>query len=139
MGGIPCGPAGKCKNCGHDLWQNADYTIEHHTRIYKPFGHPYSTHDCRAPGCQCQKPEPFILDLVLTGHWFDEIKDGPKRIEYRDNTDYWRRRIKPDTKYVRLRRAYTKTAMVWRVAFIEFDSPKIKIHLSYEIPGGLKF
>ena len=34
------------------------------------------------------------LRLVLTDHWFEEIKSGRKTSEYRKDTDYWYRRLK---------------------------------------------
>lgn len=35
------------------------------------------------------------LRLVLTGHWFEEIKSGRKTSEYRLDTPYWVKRLKP--------------------------------------------
>ncbi len=37
--------------------------------------------------------EPIVLKLVLTDHWFEEIKSGRKTHEYRIETPYWRKRI----------------------------------------------
>ncbi len=34
-----------------------------------------------------------ILHLNLYRKYFDEIADGTKTTEYRDKTDYWKRRI----------------------------------------------
>lgn len=34
-----------------------------------------------------------VLRLVLTGKWYDLIKSGKKKEEYRDITDYWRNRL----------------------------------------------
>lgn len=36
-----------------------------------------------------------ILKLVLTDHWFEEIKSGRKTHEYRKATPFWFKRIKP--------------------------------------------
>lgn len=33
------------------------------------------------------------LKLVLTNHWFDEIKSGRKKYEYRKATPFWLKRI----------------------------------------------
>lgn len=33
------------------------------------------------------------LKLVLTDHWFEEIKSGRKKYEYRKATQFWLRRI----------------------------------------------
>ena len=35
------------------------------------------------------------LRLVLTDHWFEEIKSGRKTSEYRKDTDFWQKRLKP--------------------------------------------
>ena len=34
-----------------------------------------------------------ILKLVLTDHWFEEIKSGRKKYEYRKATPFWLKRI----------------------------------------------
>lgn len=34
-----------------------------------------------------------ILHLTLYRKWFDQISDGTKKIEYRDDTPYWRKRL----------------------------------------------
>lgn len=60
------------------------------------------------------------LDLVLTHQYFDEIQAGTKRVEYRLNTPYWRRRLgyfadlglfsaHHTPLFVRFRRGYTST------------------------------
>lgn len=36
---------------------------------------------------------PKILKLVLTDHWFEEIKSGRKTHEYRKATPFWYRRL----------------------------------------------
>ena len=35
----------------------------------------------------------MMLKLVLTDHWFEEIRLGRKRHEYRKATPYWRKRL----------------------------------------------
>ena len=35
-----------------------------------------------------------VLKLVLTDHWFEEIKSGRKTHEYRKATPYWAKRMK---------------------------------------------
>ena len=35
-----------------------------------------------------------VIRLVLTGKWYDLIKSGAKREEYRDLSDYWTKRLK---------------------------------------------
>ena len=34
-----------------------------------------------------------VLFLILTEHWFDEIKSGRKTHEYREARDYWNKRL----------------------------------------------
>ncbi len=34
-----------------------------------------------------------ILDLVLQRPWFEDVKSGKKKIEYRETKPYWRSRI----------------------------------------------
>lgn len=67
---------GVCKNCGHAIYYQFDHW-EHFTRSYKPWGFPYTTMICYAPGdnpygpsidlegtqktaCLCDKPEPTV-------------------------------------------------------------------------------
>ena len=52
----------------------------------------------------------FVLHLVLTHHWFDEIDSGRKRIEYREMTEYWEDRIwnkRDKITHVQFSRGYT--------------------------------
>lgn len=35
----------------------------------------------------------ITLKLVLTDHWFEEIKSGRKTHEYRKATDFWKKRL----------------------------------------------
>lgn len=60
-----------------------------------------------------------ILHLVLKHKWFDMIKSGEKKQEYRDITDYWKARLvesddlkqqfkAKDFDVVRFQRGYTK-------------------------------
>lgn len=34
-----------------------------------------------------------VLFLILTEHWFDEIKSGRKTHEYREAREYWNKRL----------------------------------------------
>lgn len=38
----------------------------------------------------------YMLDLVLKKHWFEKIKSGEKKIEFRKFSDYWKKRILKD-------------------------------------------
>lgn len=65
-----------CKNCGHRIYYQNDHW-EHHSRVYKSHGFPYTTEVCYAPGdeawgprinaegmrktrCGCRNPEPYV-------------------------------------------------------------------------------
>jgi ASC-1-like (ASCH) protein len=52
-----------------------------------------------------------ILHLNLYRKYFDLIAEGTKTIEYRDKTDYWKRRIE-DKEYdvIKFRNGYRKDA-----------------------------
>ena len=54
-----------------------------------------------------------VLFLILTEHWFDEIKSGRKTHEYREARDYWNKRLTGKRyTHVALRCGYTKGAEV---------------------------
>lgn len=54
-----------------------------------------------------------VLFLILTKHWFDEIKSGRKTHEYREARDYWNKRLTGKRyTHVALRRGYGKGAEV---------------------------
>lgn len=59
------------------------------------------------------------LKLVLTDHWFEEIKSGRKTHEYRELKTYWNLRLIPTYQwgYVEFQKAYRKNAekMTFRV------------------------
>jgi len=62
------------------------------------------------------------LNLVLTYHWYDEVLSGRKRIEYREITHYWCKRIwlKRDTfKTVTFARGYTNEVIRYNVTEID--------------------
>lgn len=52
------------------------------------------------------------LKLVLTDHWFEEIKSGRKTHEYRQMKTYWNLRLIPtyQWKFVEFQKAYRKNA-----------------------------
>lgn len=58
------------------------------------------------------------VELVLTYHWYDMIASGKKRIEYRKNTAYWRKRI-IGKKNARFRRGYNATCMEFKIKKID--------------------
>lgn len=66
--------------------------------------------------------EERILDLVLKGCWYDLIKSGKKREEYREICTYWNKRIykenlfgKSIPSYVKFRRGYTNISMLFKI------------------------
>lgn len=67
-----------------------------------------------------------ILRVVLTDYWFDEIKSGRKKHEYRKATPYWQKRIKNAFRdwskpaFIEFQRAYRKNPerMTFRVLFL---------------------
>lgn len=57
-----------------------------------------------------------ILDLVLKGEWFDMIKNGPKREEYREIKPYWTKRIEKNKyTHVKFRRGYTNQSIMFSI------------------------
>lgn len=83
------------------------------------------------------------LSLVLTHHWFDEVKSGRKRIEYRNTTPFWMKRIwdaylnrRFDS--VRFFRGYTSISLTFKVEKIDcgecpipgWDGKYIRIHFN---------
>lgn len=83
--------------------------------------------------------KPIDIHLVLTYHWYDEIDAGRKWIEYREQSDYYKRMFlrnykllkkrygKKNTPFVYLyknirsvifHRGYTSTTMRWHVTGI---------------------
>ena len=63
-----------------------------------------------------------ILHLNLYRKYFDAIADGTKTVEYRNRTDYWKRRIEGreyDT--IKFRNGYTKDAPTMLVEYKGYD------------------
>lgn len=70
----------------------------------------------------CTLP-PVVLHLVLTHHWFDEMMDGRKDIEYRAPTPHWKRLIwdrRERIQYARFARGYTRETFMRPVVMIDF-------------------
>ena len=63
-----------------------------------------------------------ILHLNLYRKYFDAIADGTKITEYRDKTDYWKRRIE-GRKYdiIKFRNGYAKDAPTMLVEYEGYD------------------
>ena len=59
-----------------------------------------------------------ILHLNLYRKYFDAIADGTKTIEYRDKTDYWKKRIEGrEYDIIKFRNGYRKDAPEMLVEF----------------------
>ena len=59
-----------------------------------------------------------ILHLNLYRKYFDAIADGTKTIEYRDKTDYWKKRIEGrEYDIIKFRNGYAKDAPTMLVEY----------------------
>ena len=63
-----------------------------------------------------------ILHLNLYRKYFDAIVNGTKTIEYRDKTDYWKKRIE-DREYdvIKFRNGYATDAPIMLVEYKGYD------------------
>ena len=83
-----------------------------------------------------------ILHLNLYRKYFDAIADGTKTTEYRDKTDYWKRRIE-GRKYdiIKFRNGYAKDAPTMLVEYNGYDVTdryEIKLGKITEVNYGKK-
>ena len=63
-----------------------------------------------------------ILHLNLYRKYFDAIADGTKTTEYRDKTDYWKRRIEgKEYDIIKFRNGYAKDAPTMLVEYNGYD------------------
>ena len=63
-----------------------------------------------------------ILHLNLYRKYFDAIADGTKTIEYRDKTDYWKKRIEGrEYDIIKFRNGYAKDAPTMLVEYNGYD------------------
>jgi len=81
-----------------------------------------------------QPADQFTVAANLAYRWYDEIESGKKKVEYRDMTEYWERRLFRPVKdengdegdcpaaFVKFTRGYTKRHMTWTVARIVVDA-----------------
>ena len=84
------------------------------------------------------------LHLVLTHHWFNEIYEGRKLIEYRTLNSYWRKRIL-DKFFDRVifHKGYTNEVVVAEISEVDigecpydgYDGKHIRIHFC-DVKGG---
>ena len=63
-----------------------------------------------------------ILHLNLYRKYFDAIADGTKTTEYRDKTDYWKKRIEGrEYDIIKFRNGYAKDAPTMLVEYNGYD------------------
>ena len=63
-----------------------------------------------------------ILHLNLYRKYFDAIVNGTKTIEYRDKTDYWKKRIEGrEYDIIKFRNGYAKDAPTMLVEYLGYD------------------
>ena len=63
-----------------------------------------------------------ILHLNLYRKYFDAIVNGTKTIEYRDKTDYWKKRIEgKEYDIIKFRNGYAKDAPTMLVEYNGYD------------------
>lgn len=71
------------------------------------------------------------VHLVLKRKWFDLIASGEKRIEYRADTEFWRKRILGKEQVV-FHRGYTDVTLRFSIRKIERTFGMILIHFIEE-------
>lgn len=81
----------------------------------------------------------IVLDLVIKHKWYDLIKSGKKKFEYREVKPYWDKRLfnKPYT-HIRFRRGYTKETMLFELTGIErvYEKNDLELPVVYKIGIG---
>lgn len=94
----------------------------------------------------------LILDLHLCNKWYDMFEAGIKLEEYREDKEYWRRRLLlPDGNYkpfthLRLHRGYSSTNMLLEIRNMRFDfgntkwgAPLHKVHIIRVKKNGTEY
>jgi ASC-1-like (ASCH) protein len=75
-----------------------------------------------------------ILHLNLYRKYFDEIVEGTKTIEFRDKTDYWKKRLENrEYDVIKFRNGYAKDAPTM---LVEYNGLNLGNPFSYEIQLG---
>ena len=78
-----------------------------------------------------------ILHLNLYRKYFDQIAEGTKTIEYRDKTDYWKRRIENrEYDIIKFRNGYAKDAPEMIVEFKGMGTVTFQTTPTYAIQLG---
>jgi len=72
------------------------------------------------------------VHFILIREFYDQIKNGVKDTEYRDNTPYWRARILGANRAI-FHRGYSNVTMEWSIEYIkvpfEGSNQRIEVHL----------
>ena len=83
-----------------------------------------------------------ILHLNLFRKYFDEIANGTKTIEYRDKTDYWKKRIEhKEYDVIKFRNGYAKDAPTMLVEYKGYsvdEEYELKLGKIIEVNYGKK-
>ena len=83
-----------------------------------------------------------ILHLNLYRKYFDAIVNGTKTIEYRDKTDYWKKRIEGrEYDIIKFRNGYATDAPTMLVEYLVYDVTdryEIKLGKITEVNYGRK-
>tara|TARA_R110000824_G_scaffold316949_1_gene504187 strand:+ start:208 stop:471 length:264 start_codon:yes stop_codon:yes gene_type:complete len=75
-----------------------------------------------------------ILHLNLFRKYFDEIAEGTKTIEFRDRTDYWKKRlVNREYDMIKFRNGYAKDAPTM---LVEYYGLNVGNPFAYEIQLG---
>ena len=75
-----------------------------------------------------------ILHLNLFRKYFDEIAEGTKTIEFRDNTEYWKKRLEnKEYDVIKFRNGYAKDAPTM---LVEYNGLNLGNPFEYEIQLG---
>ena len=78
-----------------------------------------------------------ILHLNLFKKYFDEIANGTKTIEYRDKTDYWKKRIEhKEYDVIKFRNGYAKNAPTMLVEYKGYSLGHTEVGEQYELKLG---
>ena len=81
--------------------------------------------------------ESEFLHLVLKHNWFEKIKSGQKRAEYRECKDYWNKKFEPIVrgekdiwKYVVFHDGYTDKTLKFKLVSIKITNAANDLNLS---------
>lgn len=82
------------------------------------------------------------LKLVLTDHWFEEIKSGRKNHEYRKSTEFWQKRLMNEIEINKYAKSYIfkpYTTVMFQKAYRKNPERMIfEIKKIYLITSGLE-